>query len=298
MGIIEVVSAPHSPWHTIPHLQIHCATVSIYRQAWCGPNWQFCMVYFEDDPFWSARDGPRRDCCGRRLTGQTHRFLNNLGVLDYFAMPTNHDPAEVGVAFADLDHHADLRITPNVDHLLRVAVGGHVDHAIFLAIPHRHDVWEAFLIDRSKRGLVRLAEKRGLFFRGKLNLISSAHRLTSPAVMDSARSAAYPAKARIGKAFRLGVWRAYEALPLTARIKDELAASAKETRSATGSTPRTCVVRQTRQPTYISQITSRRLITAGSSLSASHCLGAYRRSPFAHAVTMLQTSPKSCRLPG
>jgi hypothetical protein len=34
--------------------------------------------------------------------------------------------------------------------------------------------------------------------------------------------------------------------------------------------------------TYISQITSRRLITAGSSLSASHYLRAYRRSPFAH----------------
>jgi len=51
---------------------------------------------FEDDPFWSARDGHRRDCCGRSLTGQTHRFLNSLGVLDYFAKPTNHDPAEVG----------------------------------------------------------------------------------------------------------------------------------------------------------------------------------------------------------
>jgi hypothetical protein len=25
------------------------------------------------------------------------------GIFDYFAMPTNHDAAEVGVAFADLD---------------------------------------------------------------------------------------------------------------------------------------------------------------------------------------------------
>src|SRR6202035_1391969 len=100
MGTIEVVSAPHSPWLCDPSLQIHCARSVFTAKLGVVPTGNSVWRNFEDDPFWSARDAPRRDCCGRRLTGQTHRFLNTLGVLDYFAMPTNHDPAEVGVAFA------------------------------------------------------------------------------------------------------------------------------------------------------------------------------------------------------
>ena len=84
------------PGYAITPLQIHCARSVFTTKLGVVPTGNSVWRNFEDDPFWSARDGTRRDCCGRRLTGQTHRFLNSLGVLDYFAKPTNHDPAEVG----------------------------------------------------------------------------------------------------------------------------------------------------------------------------------------------------------
>jgi hypothetical protein len=66
---------------------------------------------------------------------------------------------------------------------------------------HRHDVSETFLIYRSKRGLVRLARKRGLFFWGKLNLISSAHRVDFARRHGSRAIGCSRAKVRIGRAF-------------------------------------------------------------------------------------------------
>src|SRR5438876_12072262 len=109
------------------------------------PTGNFVGSNLEHDPLRNARGGPGGDGCRNgRLTGETHRFFHGVGIFDYFALPTNHDSPEVGVAFADLDHDADLRVTPEVDHLLGLAVRGHVDHAIFVAIPHRDDVREAF----------------------------------------------------------------------------------------------------------------------------------------------------------
>ena len=52
----------------------HCATISVYRQAWCGPNWQFVWPNSGNDAFETSEAVPEGKCCRcGRLTGQSRR---------------------------------------------------------------------------------------------------------------------------------------------------------------------------------------------------------------------------------
>jgi hypothetical protein len=58
---------------------------------------------------------PRSDC-PRVAYGSCYR----LGVFDDLADIAEHDPAELGVGTAGLDHHADLGVPADVEDLLRL----------------------------------------------------------------------------------------------------------------------------------------------------------------------------------
>jgi hypothetical protein len=72
-------------------------------------------------------------------------------------------------------------------------------------MPHRDNVRKAFLIDRGERGLVRLAEKRRLLIRGKLNLRATGMVVPLSVANGCQRSAASRPRTRVAKSNRSGL---------------------------------------------------------------------------------------------
>src|SRR5579862_3231500 len=78
----------------------------------------------EDHALRSARSCTGRDSrIGRRLAYRPHRLAHRLRIIDYFTGTANHHAAILRIALAYLDHDANLRVAPCVEHLLRLAVG-------------------------------------------------------------------------------------------------------------------------------------------------------------------------------
>src|SRR5262245_25223252 len=97
----------------------------------------------QDDALGRARERARLGRGARPrslLRAHPDDLLDAGGIVDDLAAPANHQPPELRVPIAGLDHHRHARVAPRVDHLLRLRVGGHVDRAILRDEAHRDHV--------------------------------------------------------------------------------------------------------------------------------------------------------------
>src|SRR5262249_2162874 len=142
-----------------------------------------------------------------------HEFGHALAVFDDLAVAANHDAAQLRVALAALRHDRDLGVAPDVHHLLRLAVGRHVDRAVKRDKVHRDQVRKPFLVHGGERDLAAFAEKLDLLFTGKLDLFAPIHSDGSLRAAKRTKALTWYVPARIRQfdrwpaVPRAGAWR-------------------------------------------------------------------------------------------
>src|SRR6185437_12338966 len=111
----------------------------------------------------------------------------------------DHDALQLGISRPGLDHQPDLRVALHVEHLLRLAVGGHVEGAVLGEIIHRDDMREPVLVDGRQRAFAHIAKKLRLLLGSEADVRTFGH---GGFLMTSAGEA-YGKSSRIGAS----LWR-------------------------------------------------------------------------------------------
>src|SRR5271169_3317383 len=86
--------------------------------------------YFENYAFRGAVDRAAAPAFGA-ATAVVHDLAHRVDILNDLAGAAHHYAAQFGIAAAGLDHQTDLGVAADVQHLLRLGVGGHVKGAVF-----------------------------------------------------------------------------------------------------------------------------------------------------------------------